>query len=285
MSLFSSKSKNNEPQYVLSLVNNPVLNYKVYNMSAAETILYSVLAIAAGGVAGLIFYGGLFKSKGISTTATYISDVFVFLLFGLIARKFFMPIRTKQLQKNRINKLKKQFIEFLLSLSTSLSSGMNVMDSLNSVYKDMIFQFSEDAFIVSEIKEMLAGLANGIEIEALLGNFGQRSGVDDISNFAKVFSICYRTGGNLQEVVSRSSSIISDKIMIAEEIETKLTSNKTQFKAMNVVPIILVLMLRIMSKQFAASFASPIGVVAITVAIGLFIAAYRLGDKIMDVKG
>ena len=94
-----------------------------------------------------------------------------------------------------------------------------------------------------------------------------------------------RTGGNLQEVVSRSSSIISDKIMISEEIETKLTSNKTQFKAMNVVPIVLVLMLRIMSKQFAASFASPIGVVAITVAIGLFIAAYRLGDKIMDVKG
>lgn len=285
MGLFSEKNKNTEPQHVMSLINNKVLNYKVYKMSLSETLLYSALAMIAGGVVGLIFYGDLFKSNGESTIATHISNVVVFLTVGLIARKFFLPLRTKQLQKKRISKLKRQFIEFLISLGTSLSSGMNVTDSLSSVRQDMIFQFSADSHIVSEVNEMLFGMENGVDIEAILEDFGKRSGVDDISNFAKVFSICFRSGGNLHEVVTRSSSIISEKIMISEEIETKLTSNKTQFKAMNVVPIVLVLMLRLMSKQFAESFASIIGVVAITIAIGLFIASYQMGEKIMDVKG
>jgi len=285
MGLFSGKSKEIEPQYQASLVNNQVLNYKVYKMTSSEKLLYSALAMLAGGFTGLVFYADLFMSYGERTIATHISNVVVFLLVGLLARKFFLPMRTKQLQKKRVNILKRQFIEFLVSLSTSLSSGMNVQDSLKSVVQDLTFQFTAESFIVKEVNEMLAGLTNGVDIEALLEDFGKRSGVEDIANFSKVFSICYRTGGNLQEVVSRSSSIISEKILIAEEIETKLTSNKTQFLAMNVVPIILVLMLRVMSRQFAESFASLIGVVAITVAVGIFIAAYRMGEKIMDVKG
>lgn len=285
MGLFSGNSKDTEQQYLQSPINNKVLNYKVYRMSFSETLIYSILAVAAGGAVGLIFYGGLFKSAGESTIATHISNVVVFLIIGLLARKFYLPLRTKQLKNKRTNKLKKQFMEFLASLSTSLSSGMNVNDSLESVCSDLSLQFSDDSNIVLEVKELLSGMENGVDIEIMLEDFGSRSGIDDISNFAKVFSICYRTGGNLQDVVSRSSDIISEKIMISEEIETKLTSNKTQFKAMNAVPIILVLMLRIMSEQFAASFASFIGVAAITIAIVFFVFAYQLGEKIMDIKG
>jgi len=285
MGLFTKKNIEAEPQYLMSPVNNKVLNYRVYRMSLPEKLMYSVLSVAAGGIVGLIFYGGLFKDKGESTLATYISNAVVFIVVGLLVRKFFIPIRTKQLKDKRKNKLKTQFMEFLASLSTSLSSGMNVNDSLKAVCKDLSLQFSDDSSIVIEVKELLSGMENGVDIENMLEDFGNRSGIDDISNFAKVFSICYRTGGNLQDVVSRSSDIISEKILISEEIETKLTSNKTQFKAMNAVPIILVFMLRIMSAQFAESFASFIGVTAITIAIVLFVIAYQLGEKIMDIRG
>ena len=40
-----------------------------------------------------------------------------------------------------------------------------------------------------------------------------------------------------------------------------------------------------MSSSFSASFATPAGVIAMTVAIGIFIGAYKLGQAIMDVKG
>lgn len=95
-------------------------------------------------------------SYGERTVATHISNVVVFLIAGLLARKFFLPMRTKQLQKKRVNILKRQFIEFLVSLSTSLSSGMNVQDSLKSVVQDLTFQFTAESFIVKEVNEMLA---------------------------------------------------------------------------------------------------------------------------------
>ena len=51
------------------------------------------------------------------------------------------------------------------------------------------------------------------------------------------------------------------------------------------IPIALVVLLRVMSSSFASGFATPVGVIAMTVAIGIFIAAYKLGEKIMDIKG
>ena len=83
----------------------------------------------------------------------------------------------------------------------------------------------------------------------------------------------------------RTNGIISDKIDINEQIETAITSNKSQFTTMMIIPVVLVLLLRVMSSQFAASFATPVGIFAITIAIAIFVAAYKMGQKIMDVKG
>ena len=43
-------------------------------------------------------------------------------------------------------------------------------------------------------------------------------------------------------------------------------------------------MMKAMSAEFAASFTSIIGVVATTVSIALFVAAYKIGQKITDIK-
>jgi tight adherence protein B len=47
----------------------------------------------------------------------------------------------------------------------------------------------------------------------------------------------------------------------------------------------MVLMIRTMMPAFANSFATVPGVIAMTVAIGIFIGAYKLGTKITDIKG
>ena len=118
-----------------------------------------------------------------------------------------------------------------------------------------------------------------------MASFGERSQIDDIKNFGVVFEVCYRAGGNIKDIVRRTNDIISEKIEVGEEIETALASNKSQFTAMMVIPVIMMLLLRMMSSSFAAAFATAPGVIAITIAIGFFLAAYRLGQKIMDIKG
>ncbi len=277
--------KNNEPQYYVSKINTQVLNYNVYTMKKTEKLLYTLLLFVAGGAVGLIFYGGLFKENGEATLMTTISNLIVFSLVGLLANKYFLPTITESLKKKRIDKLKKQFCDFASALTNSLASGMNMNDSLNAVYMDLQAQYSEESFIVTEVHEIIDGVNNNIPVETMLEDFGIRSGIGDILNFSKVFATCYRTGGDIKSVVRRTTEIISEKIMISSEIETAITSNKMQMNIMNVLPLVIVLMMRIMSQDFANSFSTIIGVIGLSVTVGLTIGAYKLGQKIMDIKG
>lgn len=274
-----------EPQYYLSEINTQVMNYKVYIMNLGEKLMYMSILFIAGGCIGLIFYGGLFKSEGQDTFLTTISNLVVFAGIGALAIKFFLPVITESLRKKRIVVLKEQFVDFASALTNALGSGMNMNDSVNAVYLDLKSQYSEDAYIVAEVKELIDGLNNNLSIEQLLEQFGIRSGDEDISNFAQVFSTCYRTGGDIKSVVRRTTEMISEKIMIASEIETAITSNKMQMNVMTVLPIVIILMMRVMSAEFANSFSTIIGVIGLTASAGLTFAAYKMGQKIMDIKG
>lgn len=274
------------PEYVPSALNTPMLNYKVYKMSRQEWLINALIIFIIGGAVGLVFYGGQFKdAEGYATSATSICNCILFVVIGAAVVKIFMPIRKEQLRIKRKTELTKQFRSFLEALATSLSSGMNMSESLANSISDLENQYTKDSYIVAEVNEMVAGMKNNIQLEDMLADFGRRSEIIDIDNFAKVFAICYRAGGNMKEIVRRTNSIITEKIEISEEIETAITSNKTQFMAMMVIPVLMVVMMRVMSSEFSASFATPVGVLAMTIAIGIFFGAYKLGEKIMDIKG
>ncbi len=278
--------KQQEPKYIPSAMNTPMLNYQVYYMSPSEKAQTIFLAVLAGGIAGLIFYGGQFLDEnGLATTATYVWNVLIFLAVGTFAALIFLPMRKKQLKAKRKAKLTHQFRELLSALATSLSSGMNLQESLGSAYNDLKLQFSDNAYIVQEVAEMLNGLQNNVPIEDTIVSLGERSEIEDIRSFGVVFSMCYRTGGSLKDIVRRTSNIIGEKVEIAEEIETAISSNKMQFNCMMFIPIVMVLMLRMMSSSFAASFSTPVGIVGMTVGIVIFVIAYQMGQKIMDIKG
>jgi len=275
-----------QPQTIASVLNTPMTNYNVYYLSKTEQIQYRLLSFIAGGVLGLIFYGNQFLDEdGLATKATNIGNVVIFIIAGIIVCHIFIPIREDQLRDKRKSQLTLQFQSFLAAMSVALSAGQNMTESLNAAYQDLKLQYSEQSDIVIEVKEMLNGIKNGVPIETMMSFLGDRSGNADIKNFGIVFSMSFRTGGNLKEVVGRTSEIISEKISISQEIETTLTSNKTQFLAMMAIPVLMVLMLRLMSSTFAAGFSKITGVIAITVALILFYVAYKMGMKIMDVKG
>lgn len=153
----------------------------------------------------------------------------------------------------------------LEALATSLSSGMNMQESLSVAYEDLKLEFSDNVYIVQEVAEMLDGIENNIAIEDMLVSLGERSQIDDIKNFGNMFAIAYRAGGNLKDIVRRTSSLISEKIEINAEIETALSSNKSQFNIMMVIPVVMIPLLRTMSSDFAASFATAPGIIAITI--------------------
>lgn len=281
----AKKKQDLEPQYYMSATNIPTYNYKVYYMSKIEKILYFLLAFVVGAAVGYLFYGGIGKTQdGDPTKLTYVLNVSISTIVGLIAGKAFLPIRVEQIIKSKKKKLNTQFRDMLEAFNTSLGAGKNVVDSFHSVYEDLKVQYEEDAYILKELEVILSGMANNIDIEVLLEDFGKRSGNDDIESFANVFKICYRKGGNIKDTIRTTHAILSDKMEISEDIETIVTSSKTEQNIMIVMPIGLIGVIKMMSPDFAANFTTMTGVLATTVAIVIFVAAYYVGKAVLDIK-
>ena len=281
----AKKKKNVEQAFINSPLNNPMPNYAVYVMSKAEKTIVNLIAFVAGGFAALIFYGNLFMVDGFPTVATYISNVVVFCILGILATKFITPMYKARCLEKRRSTLKRQFRDMLESLTASFSSGSNVQYAFEAAYEDLKMQYGEKDYIVLEMEEIINGMRQNIGVEVMLANFGLRSGNEDVMSFADVFEVCYRKGGNMNSVIHRTHSVISDKMAVADEIETKLTSNKMQHNVMSIMPIVVVAMLKFTNASFAANFATLTGVLVNTVAIGIFVGAYIYGNKIVDVKG
>lgn len=285
MFIKNKKEKVIEPQYYMSATNMQTYNYRVYNMPLYEKIFYFILAFSVGAFVGYLFYGGIGVDEfGNPTALTWTLNIVISGVVGILAGVLFVPIRTEQIKKSKRKKLNSQFRDMLEAFTSSLGAGKNVIDSFYAVYEDLKIQYEEDAFIIKELEIIISGIENNVDIEDLLLDFGERSGSDDIKSFANVFKISYRKGGDIKEIIRITHSILTDKMSIEEDIETVVTSSKTEQNIMVVMPIALIGMIKFMSADFAANFVTFTGIISTTVAIILFIVAYYVGKEILDIK-
>lgn len=241
--------------------------YTEYNLNMKQKILCFIVGFLVGTVTGYIFY----------------SNIIVGTIAGVICGFSYIPIRRRQNIDTQIKKLKIQFKDLLENISTSIGAGKNVVDSFRTAYYDLKNQYSESADMVKEVQNIVTGIDNNINIEELLMDLADRSGVEDIVIFANVFETCYRKGGNIKEVVKSTYQIINDKMEIDMEIETMITSGKTEQKMMLIMPIIFVFILDTMGGAISGR-GTAVSMVSTTVAIVFFALAYFVGKKIMDIK-
>ena len=281
----AKKNKVVEPQYYMSATNIPTYNYRVYYMSKVEKILYFILAFVVGAAVGYLFYGGIGKDEfGNPTTLTYVLDVIISSIVGIAAGILYVPIRTKQIQQKKVNNLKLQFRELLDALATSLGSGKNVMDSFKAAFDDLRIIYSDETPIIKELGIIIDGINNNVDVERSLMDFAYRSGIEDIESFANVFETCYRKGGNIKDVIKNTQQIITEKMEVELEIQTVVAASTNEQTIMTILPICLIALIKMMSPEFAANFVTPTGLIATTIAIVMFVAAYFVGKKILAIK-
>lgn len=279
------KKEEKEPQYYTSMTNIKTLNYKVYYMNMVEKILYFLAAFAVGAACGYLFYGGIGKDEfGEPTTLTKVLNIVIPSIVGGICGYMFLPIREKQIIAKRQRMIKRQFRDMLECLSTSLNSGKNVTDAFLSVQQDLSLQYDEDAFIHNELRVIIAGIRNNLELELLLYDFGRRTGIKDIIMFASIFRISFRKGGNINEIIKNTNAIMSDKFDIQEDIETAMTSGKSELSMMMLMPVMMIGMFKMISPDLAENFTSVGGLISTTISLVIYGASYAIGRNIMDIK-
>lgn len=243
------------------------IDYNIYFPNIKEKILWFLIGMVVSGAVLYVFY----------------ENIIVSVVVGIVCGFAFIPMRTKQVINKRQQKLTTQFRGLLDALSTSIGAGKNMFDAFASAADDLAVQFSADADIVQEVQIIRMGINNNIPIENLLLNFAERSGLEDVYNFANVFATCYKKGGNIKEVIKNTTAIIGDKIEIQMELETMVSGQKSEQNIMLVMPVIFIVLMKSMGGDLI-DLQSPVGIMSVSAAIVIFVASYFVSKKILDIK-
>jgi tight adherence protein B len=249
-------------------IESSLVHYSEYAMSRKEKLTAILMLGMPMAFIGYIFYQNIVLALAVS-------------LLGLA----FPQIRRKQLIEQRKNKLNTQFKQALSCLSSSLAAGKSVESSFKDAWTDLKVLYPDPAcYIVVEFQVLLRRLDNGEPIEAGILDFAQRSGLEDVCSFADVFITCKRTGGNLIEVMKRTSGIISDKLEIKQDISVMIAQKKFESRVLLFAPIIIVAVLSFSSPEYMEPLYTGIGIGIMSVCLLVLVGCFWLTQKIMNIK-
>ena len=149
----------------------------------------------------------------------------------------------------------------------------------------MEFLFGEDSGICRELYRIDRGLDNHIPLEKLLQEFADRCGVDEIQEFAEVFSIAKRSGGNMSEILARTISMIQSRIDVEAEIRVMLSEKVLEQRIMNAVPFLIIFYISASSKGFFnVLYGNLTGVLVMSACLAVYLFAFGLSERIMAIR-
>ena len=225
---------------------------------------------------------------GIGVTV-FLAYIFYRSLFAVI---FLCPIipfcvkaQKKHLCKKRKEKLTLQFKDALQAVSASLQAGYSLENAVLEALHDMENMYGKEGLITHEIAAITRGIRNNRTPEELFMQLAQRSGVEDIQDFAEVFVIAKRGGGDLPSVIRVCSVTISDKIETAKEIGTLIAAKKLEGRIMDVIPCAIMLYIDLTSPGFFdVLYHTPFGRVIMTGCLAVYAGAILLSEKMMSIE-
>lgn len=191
--------------------------------------------------------------------------------------------RQKARTAKRREELAAQFRECLLAVSGAIQAGYAVENAFVESREDMRNLYGEMSLIYGELEFVRRGLQINISLEELLIDLGKRSGVEEINQFAQIFSIAKRSGGNLPQVIQTTARLSGQRAETRQEVEVLLSGKKMEQNVMRGMPFgILLYIGSAYPGYFNPLYHNLQGVLIMTGCLTVYIGAYLLGDVIVD---
>lgn len=240
-------------------------DYRVYRLSFKEWLFCLAEGVGLCAVTAYVFYRSF--------------TVFFLLLpaglcYPLFRRKEFLVARQEELRL--------QFKEAILMLASSLTAGYSVENAFHAAVSDLEGLYGEQGMITKEFRYIAEQIRMNRTVEALLLEFAQRSGLEEVKSFAEIFAVSKRSRGELVSVVSHVAHVIGDRIQVREEIRTMTAEKQFEQRIMSLMPYGIVLYVDISSPGFFSQmYETWAGRCVMTVCLGIYGAACMISRKIL----
>ena len=247
-----------------------LINYNECQWNGIQHILIYISMVLLSTVVLMLFY----------------HNIVISLIIGFIVGIFLKKMLIQSVINKRKKQLRLQFKTFLESMTVAVRAGQNELVSMQSALDDLKLTYNTENDIIVEIDHIIKAYRNAdIPLSDLFLDFGNRSGIEDIKTFGTIFMVISGKSDNFATIINQTQQIISDKIEIESEIETSITSVKSELYMLFIMPILMVAMMSSMGGDMIEMlFTTTTGWIISTVAIVIFVASFLIAQKITDIK-
>lgn len=244
------------------------MDYNNYIFSSKEFLLELIVGSTILIILAFLFY------------ESFLAAIFISPIFSI-----YLSYRKHQKQKYRKQKLDVQFKDGIVSLSAALNAGYSVENSFLEALRDLNLLYEKEAFIIKEFEMIIYKLKMNQTVEDALWDFAKRSGLQNIENFAEVFSTAKRTGGDLIKIIECTSKSINEKIEVSREISTLIAGKQYESRVMSIVPLGIILYMQLFSPGFMQPlYHNIMGNIIMTIALCSYLAALKLMQHIIEIE-
>ena len=192
--------------------------------------------------------------------------------------------KTLRLQKNLRRKMNREFKIALDSICVGIRAGYSAENALRSSIPELAGELPKDSEVLAAFRYMETQRRVSVPLEKLFWSFGRETGLEDIMNFAEVFQTARRTGGNLDEILEKTSRMLGEKLEVEEEIEASLAARKNEQLIMDLMPAAILLYLKAASPEFLSPmYRNSMGIILMTCCLLVYAGAAYLGSRILDI--
>jgi tight adherence protein B len=244
------------------------VDYRRYQAGKKERILFGLEAAALTGVIALCFYN-----------SPWAIGTFPLVLLWLFREK------GQTLGERRRKELKLQFKDAVEGIAAALAAGYSAENAVREARRDLQLVYAGSADIVQELSAMERKLDANQTIEAAMEDFAKRSGLEEAETFAEIFAVGKRNGGDLIGIMEDTARTITQIVETERQASMALASRRYEQKVMNLVPFGMILYLRIGCPGFLDPlYGNLAGICVMTGVLGLYLLAWHLGKRLLDIE-
>lgn len=198
---------------------------------------------------------------------------------------YYMRMWQDEICRIKEREFREQFRVSIQTMAAALNVGYSVENAIRETAKDIKPVFKRDSRIQKEFQRMIHQLDINRPVEQVMLDFSERIEQEDVNNFVTVFTAAKRTGGDSIAILKTAARDIGDKIEVEKEIQTLLAAKQLEFKVMCIVPFGILFYMRLAFPGFMeVLYKNTLGVILMTICLCIYIAAYRIGRKMVDIE-
>lgn len=160
------------------------------------------------------------------------SNLILALVGGVVG--FYLPrFYVRHLQSKRLDAFNNQLGDTLILLSNSLRSGYSLLQSMETVSKELAQPMS------AEFERVTREIGLGLTIEEALAHLLERINSEDLDLVITAINIQHEVGGNLSEILDTIAHTIRERVRIKGQIRALTASQRMSGNVVALLPVAL----------------------------------------------